>query len=265
MLIAARNAMMAGGGWKNPYVTDGLIAMWDGEWNAGGGKHDPNATTWVDLVGGYVATCGTVPPVWGANYTEVATDTTITGGTYTKGVWVSNATFTDLYPLLSAGGYTMEFVGYTTTDRQYLNVPFCSFGNTSISGTWYGGSIAYYYNTGGSAYPCWNGKYTATTTAGTQADIRSGTSTDIANKVFQYVAAVDFDNNETRCYRDGRFVGQYEFAQISGNAFGRWFYSPLQGLYPKNRAYRSSLYSRALTADEIAANYAVDKARFNLP
>jgi hypothetical protein len=25
------------------------------------------------------------------------------------------------------------------------------------------------------------------------------------------------------------------------------------------------LYSRALTADEIAANYAVDKARFNLP
>ena len=25
------------------------------------------------------------------------------------------------------------------------------------------------------------------------------------------------------------------------------------------------LYSRALTADEIAANYAIDKARFNLP
>ena len=23
--------------WTNPYVTDGLVAMWDGEWNAGGG------------------------------------------------------------------------------------------------------------------------------------------------------------------------------------------------------------------------------------
>ena len=23
--------------WKNPYVTDGLVAMWDGKWNAGGG------------------------------------------------------------------------------------------------------------------------------------------------------------------------------------------------------------------------------------
>ena len=31
------------------YVQNGLIAMWDGEWNAGLGVHDPNATTWVDL------------------------------------------------------------------------------------------------------------------------------------------------------------------------------------------------------------------------
>lgn len=39
-------------GWVNPYVTDGLVAMWDGEWNASGGVHDPNATVWKDLVGG---------------------------------------------------------------------------------------------------------------------------------------------------------------------------------------------------------------------
>lgn len=37
--------------WKNPYVTDGLLAMWDGEWNVAGGVHDPNPTTWKDLVG----------------------------------------------------------------------------------------------------------------------------------------------------------------------------------------------------------------------
>ena len=35
----------------NPYVTDGLIAMWDGEWNVGLGIHDSSSTTWVDLVG----------------------------------------------------------------------------------------------------------------------------------------------------------------------------------------------------------------------
>lgn len=26
--------------WSNPYITDGLVAMWDGEWNAGGGISD---------------------------------------------------------------------------------------------------------------------------------------------------------------------------------------------------------------------------------
>ena len=39
MLVAHRNGMAV---WTNPYVTDGLVAMWDGEWNAGGGVHDAN-------------------------------------------------------------------------------------------------------------------------------------------------------------------------------------------------------------------------------
>ena len=51
MLIAHRNGMMVSSGWQNPYITDGLVAMWDGEWNAGWGVHDAAATTWKDLVG----------------------------------------------------------------------------------------------------------------------------------------------------------------------------------------------------------------------
>ena len=35
----------------NPYVTDGLIAMWDGENNAGWNSHDDSAVTWIDLSG----------------------------------------------------------------------------------------------------------------------------------------------------------------------------------------------------------------------
>ena len=51
--MAARNvgASESAEGWTNPYITDGLVAMWDGEWNIGGGKHDDNATVWVDLAG----------------------------------------------------------------------------------------------------------------------------------------------------------------------------------------------------------------------
>ena len=36
----------------NPYVTSGLMYMWDGEWNAGLKKHDPAAMTWKDIVKG---------------------------------------------------------------------------------------------------------------------------------------------------------------------------------------------------------------------
>ena len=36
----------------NPYVSDGLVAMWDAEWNAGFGVHDSDSLVWVDLVGG---------------------------------------------------------------------------------------------------------------------------------------------------------------------------------------------------------------------
>ena len=37
--------------WHNPYITNGLIGMWDGEWNAGPGLHDANATGLFDLTG----------------------------------------------------------------------------------------------------------------------------------------------------------------------------------------------------------------------
>ena len=35
------------------YIQDGLLACWDGYENAGAGVHDPSATKWKDLVGGY--------------------------------------------------------------------------------------------------------------------------------------------------------------------------------------------------------------------
>ena len=48
-----RRRMLANlGGWKNPYITDGLVAMVDGEWNVGGGVSDRNATTITELVTG---------------------------------------------------------------------------------------------------------------------------------------------------------------------------------------------------------------------
>ena len=52
MMLGARTGAWAKSGeWVNPYVTDGLVAMWDGEWNAGFGIHNPLAATIKDLIG----------------------------------------------------------------------------------------------------------------------------------------------------------------------------------------------------------------------
>ena len=49
--LGADNGSKGDGEWSNPYVLDGLIAMWDAEWNAGGGMHDSQSRI-VNLCGG---------------------------------------------------------------------------------------------------------------------------------------------------------------------------------------------------------------------
>ena len=55
MIVGARTGAWAKSGSGVPtardYVQDGLIAMWDGIENAGWGVHDASATTWKNLVG----------------------------------------------------------------------------------------------------------------------------------------------------------------------------------------------------------------------
>ena len=50
-MLGTRAIESEGEVFENPYVADCLIAMWDGEWNAGWGEHDTNTTVWKDLVG----------------------------------------------------------------------------------------------------------------------------------------------------------------------------------------------------------------------
>ena len=54
---------------ENPYITDGLIAMWDGEWNVGIGIHNDKANVWNELISGYDAIL-TSHGAFGENYLE---------------------------------------------------------------------------------------------------------------------------------------------------------------------------------------------------
>lgn len=51
MLGADGTEMSEGEEFINPYIADGLVAMWDAEWNAGYGIHDDQSPVWKDLVG----------------------------------------------------------------------------------------------------------------------------------------------------------------------------------------------------------------------
>jgi len=100
--IGARKMMLD---WHNPYVTDGLVAMWDGEWNAGPGVHDANATTWKELISGtdcaYSDANGT--PNWVANGWE----SVVSDGKY----------FNAFYPDGMAKHHTLQFVTTKSTDN----------------------------------------------------------------------------------------------------------------------------------------------------
>ena len=85
---------------KNCYATDGLIAMWDGEFNQGVGEpHASGVTNWVDLTGNHADIVFTnIAPTIGANYYDVSAD----------GGFISDAS--DIAAALNAESCTIEIV-----------------------------------------------------------------------------------------------------------------------------------------------------------
>jgi len=87
---------------------------------------------------------------------------------------------------------------------------------------------------------------------------------DYAQQPHLYSITVDKLTNQRKLYVDGRLVGSgggYTYYTINGylgintNVWVSWYPCNLKSL---------RLYNRPLTAEEIAVNYATDKARFNL-
>ena len=63
---AGTENFIAGTDIENPYVTDGLISMWDAEFNCFEGLHQTNSTKWIDIVSGYNLELSTGTPTWEA-------------------------------------------------------------------------------------------------------------------------------------------------------------------------------------------------------
>lgn len=214
-------------GWKNPYITDGLIAMWDGEWNAGGGVHDPNATTWKDLAGN--------------------ADLTMSGAV----INANNIFFRRDTPQAYATGNipypygTIECI-FSVGSQGYCVV---SIGNSAYTG-WgicrFAAKIADTYDAASGPYINYSTNGEVVSVAMTKDGVSPATT-----GIYKNGAA----------HQDGTVAAgsRYNAGVNSINA-------------PTNQPrcsdvtmYALRIYSRTLTASEIARNYAIDKARFGLP
>ena len=224
MMIAARNAFLMSGGagptpWQNPYITDGLVAMWDGEWNAGGGVHDANAITWADL-------------------SNNGNDLNITAGTWAADHFVCNGAAGGKTGFINGIG-TIEIVAKRTSSSTY--------------------QLAIGLNQSQSQYNRYfaiSDNYANFRSSGPRLPI-----TINAVESFACVYAGDI------LYKNGAAAasagtGDY---YVTGGNYNTVLGISGSGRYPfGGMIYAIRLYSRALTAAEVAANYAIDAARFGL-
>ena len=232
---------------KDRYVTDGLIAMWDGEDNLGAGVHDPAATTWADLTGNHADMVFRAAPTVGLNYYDMSAG----GGCI--------ASAADIAAALNANAATIEIVCDVRTMVDNASLFACVDGDSGNRVAWVRTSTAngmkgivgaaeYKSTSYYSPYPAFDTALNA---------VRSYT--------FTYSA------DACRIHKDGTAAGKSVANKgVSGNtataAFSIGQRISQNGGYSAAtsdmRVYCVRIYDRVLSADEIAANHAQDVKRF---
>lgn len=248
--LALRGAMM-GGGKKGPtardYVQDGLVAMWDGIENAGWGVHDNSATIWQDLL----RPIGTGIPT---NSTMTFADDGLSV-TVDKGVWFGGNTASTYY-FQNFPTDKSSFECVFTVDEYSEN---CGVAN-GIFGLQIGNARSFIYG------KPWSVKHYSWPAGMGFANYAYNASSFFGAPGKFHVAWSQNDDGLDCMYINGALVKTAETKT-----------SPMSYAYPVkfNKPYSDNggiggmyhsmrVYNRALTSAEIAANYAVDAARFSI-
>ena len=223
---------------ENPYITDGLVAMWDGEWNSGYGVFDSDASLWMDLSGNghHLPSLGT--PDWrnidGMHGAYMTTKANCFGDMHSG--W-----FRELWE--STEGVYVEVVAKGAYN-------FCVFSFGGQQNTWQSNEIQVY-------------------------KVNDVTQSAIIRGMYQHFNSVYFQtpyriwswqNLDTFSFSaQGQtpVSGTYTYQEYAGNGFSigcrgdQYSNRSIQGLIS-----RVAVYNRLLTEEEIAFNAAVDKERF---
>lgn len=239
MLINMRNALLSGGKkWKNPYpIMDSCVFFIDGEWNAGGGKHNTDNSRIIDLVSGRSVDISGKNAFVGDNYI-----------TFPQDANAEYAAFDTQIEFMADKVCTMETVWSTS----YHNI-----GQTQSLVSVSIGIITTQYGFKTVFCPEKNGTTTGYVPGGSKLSLLT---------ISNFVGVFRGGGLASHIYTNGK----YKF-DVYGNKYGttiNYADTTVSLFYNKQCSMTLNsirIHSRALTAAEIAANYAVDKARFNLP
>jgi hypothetical protein len=225
------------------YIQDGLVAMWDGIENAGWGVHDPSATVWKDLVGD----CDLFIPSAGA-----WTDDAYVSGGFARGpsrkygadgaITIEAVWSVDLLNSFSAfkcqegtGGRTASGVSMYVYNFA-SNAPY-----PTLRASFANADRGWFYSGISDTAPVLGVRFH-------QAVVNPGSGITLANFIngVKGVPATAYplsyvDNHSAE-------VCLFGYSNTTGRCQGNCL----------------RIYSRALTAEEIAHNYEIDKARFGL-
>ena len=231
------------------YVNDGLIAMWDGIENAGFGTHDASVATWKDLVGEYDITLNQGHYLWGKDSISTVDDVSTTPTS-------SNIIgYRDNCSGLYSSMVSMEAVIQANSDciGDYVRVAI-SMANPTYSLRIFG------FRCGTELHPSARSRSNP---------YKNNIQTGVRYQAYasymsndEYVSKFFFCGNQVTTPTISVFTSNYPLRRnsIVIGGYDEYARSRFSGSIMSIRCY-----SRELTADEISANYAVDKIRFNLP
>lgn len=246
MVIARRNLMSVGGAkWKNPYITDGQYVYWDAEWNNGDGTHTQEMVM-MNIAGDHHHV--SLP-------SHVELDAKSILFTSTNGIWSERSSSENA---LFANGWTIhQAMDLSHADACY----FMSMGYNCYVRL-YNKNLSRFRFVAGNSYEGY----------GVVADSGYFNIEGAVDKPVVFDLVVDIANSTTKLYMNGRVASSLSGGGLVGTSVvGRATFSinsqysaPNQGSSGL-RLFNFMAYTRALTAEEVATNYAVDKARFTLP
>lgn len=238
------------------YVQSGLVAMWDAIENVGYGQHNSSATTWKDLVGSNDVTyTGTLSQSTG--YWDDQCFRAVAKGDYSFRRAISQEWLAALDgPITIDGVFTISDSGLNNS--ALLQIAKASENNDGIMFSVYNS-----FSIAASVKGAWG--------AENRSSIQVGTDYSYSGRKIYCAMIADATQVKEILYLGGikmEGASQARSAILSGTdtlSIGTYAVSAFKTRTAIGEYNRFNIYSRALTADEIARNYAIDKARFGLP